>query len=199
MITADEQTAGRGRGERRWWAPAGSALLASLLLRDPVAERPAWTLAFAAAVAVCDVVGEEACVKWPNDVIRPRSLRKLAGILLESRHEERWVVLGIGLNVAVDLDALPSEVAVRAATLDRPAADVEPVLADLLSALSVRLQAPSEEILAAWRARDALLGREIRWDGGSGEAEGVDDSGRLLVRSGGGAVARLSSGEVHLL
>jgi BirA family biotin operon repressor/biotin-[acetyl-CoA-carboxylase] ligase len=130
LVTASEQTAGRGRDGRRWSAPAGSALLMSLVLRSPPPLLP-----LIAAVAVCDVAGEQALVKWPNDimlatsdapptpaprrphgrsavartVVRAPSLAKLAGILVEARPQQDWAVLGIGLNVAVRLAELPVE------------------------------------------------------------------------------------------
>src|SRR5438445_1473125 len=67
LVTATEQSAGRGRQGRRWTAPAGSSLLMSVLLRSPPSLLP-----LIAAVAVCDVAGEDARIKWPNDVVLPR-------------------------------------------------------------------------------------------------------------------------------
>jgi BirA family transcriptional regulator, biotin operon repressor / biotin---[acetyl-CoA-carboxylase] ligase len=196
LVTAAEQSAGRGRQGRRWSAPAGSALLMSLIVRSPPQLLP-----LAAAVAVCEVAGERAQIKWPNDVVLPgeRGLVKLAGILIEGRPQERWAVLGVGLNVAVELDRLPAELRHTAATLGRPPAEIETVLADLLAALEVRLAEPQQVTLAAWRARDALFGRQIGWAGGRGRAEGVDGEGRLVVALPGGGRAALPAGEVHLL
>lgn len=201
LVTADEQTAGRGRQGRRWWAPPRSALLMSLLLRWQPAERPPALLPLLAAVAVCDVCGPEARVKWPNDVVyeRGESLAKLAGILLEGRPQDGWMVLGIGLNVALDVTQLPPELASTAATLGGEPAAIEPLLAELLGALQRRLASPQEQTLADWRSRDALLGRTVSWNGGSGRAEGVDGEGRLLVREEAGEPVALDSGEVHLL
>ena len=113
LVTAAEQTAGRGRQGRRWSAPANSALLMSLLLRDPPALLP-----LIAAVAVCEVAGEEALIKWPNDIV-VAPFAKLAGILVESRPQEGWAVLGIGVNVAVRIEELPPELWSTAATLGR--------------------------------------------------------------------------------
>jgi BirA family biotin operon repressor/biotin-[acetyl-CoA-carboxylase] ligase len=174
-------------------APAGSALLCSLVVRDPPA-----LLSLIAGVAVCDVIGPQAQVKWPNDVVTGHDLAKLAGILVEGRPQEGWAVLGIGVNVAVRVEDLPEEVRPRAASLERPASAIEPLLADLLVTLAQRLEEPAERVLEAWRERDALLGRDVVWAGGAGRAGGVDDRGRLLVGLGGGAVATLDAGEVHL-
>lgn len=191
LVTAGEQLAGRGRHGRGWSAPPGRALLMSLVLRDAPP-----LLALSSAVAVAEVVGPQAAIKWPNDVLVGG--RKVAGILAESRPPERWVVLGIGVNVAVRDEDLAPELSGRAAGLGLEPADVEGVLAALVAALERRLAQGPAEILAAYRERDALLGREVRWQHGEGVACGVDDDGRLLVdRSGGGHVA-LDAGEVHL-
>ncbi|HEY1688753.1 MAG TPA: biotin--[acetyl-CoA-carboxylase] ligase [Solirubrobacteraceae bacterium] len=202
LVTADEQTAGRGRQGRRWVAPPRSSLLMSLLLRpSPPAERLPGLLPLLAAVAVCDVVGEDARVKWPNDVVYERdgALVKLAGILIEGRPQDGWMVLGVGLNVALELAQLPPELACTAATLGRGPDAIEPLLAELLDALERRLAGPPQQTLSDWRSRDALLGRQLAWNGGSGSAEGVDDEGRLLVRQASGELAALDSGEVHLV
>jgi BirA family transcriptional regulator, biotin operon repressor / biotin---[acetyl-CoA-carboxylase] ligase len=212
LVTASEQTAGRGRQGRRWSAPAGSALLMSLLLRgDPQGtSAPPPLLPLIAAVAVADVAGADARIKWPNDVVFASdaeerggrsaggSLAKVAGILAEGRPQEGWAVLGIGLNVAVRIDQLPPELHGTAATLGREPSEVEPVLQALLAALQARLAEPAEQILQAWRERDALRGRTVAWSGGEGRAEGVDGAGRLIVELAGGGRTTLDAGEVHL-
>jgi BirA family transcriptional regulator, biotin operon repressor / biotin---[acetyl-CoA-carboxylase] ligase len=215
LVTSSAQTAGRGRQGRRWSAPAGSALLMSLLLRSPPPLLP-----LIAAVAVCDVadrseIGRQAWVKWPNDIVVVRApgegaatgagvdgdagdLAKLAGILAEGRPQEGWAVLGIGLNVAVRLDELPAELQASAATLGESPAAIEPVLARLLAALERRLAEPTQTLLDAYRTRDALRGREIGWSGGRGRAEGIDGEGRLMVALTAGGHTTLDAGEVHL-
>ncbi|HWJ51225.1 MAG TPA: biotin--[acetyl-CoA-carboxylase] ligase [Solirubrobacteraceae bacterium] len=202
LVTAAEQSAGRGRQGRRWSAPAGSSILMSLLLRDPPRLLP-----LMAAVAVCDVAGEGAQIKWPNDIVLPDagSLAKLAGILVEGRPQEGWAVLGIGVNVAVRLKDLPTELqpgqsgdARIAATLGRSAEEIEPLLGQLLGALEHWLAEPDAATLHAWRARDALRGREIVWSAGRGVAEGIDGEGRLVVALAGGGHTALGAGEVHL-
>jgi BirA family biotin operon repressor/biotin-[acetyl-CoA-carboxylase] ligase len=195
LVTAAEQTAGRGRQGRRWSAPAGSALLMSLVLRSPPPLLP-----LLAALAVCDVAGEEAQIKWPNDIVfvRGEQLAKLAGILAEGRPQEGWAVLGIGVNVAVRIEDLPPELHDTAATLERPVGELEPTLRELLAALERRLVQPTDAMLAAWGARDALRGREIAWGAGQGRAEGVDGAGRLVVALGDGGRTTLDAGEVHL-
>jgi BirA family biotin operon repressor/biotin-[acetyl-CoA-carboxylase] ligase len=168
----------------------------SLLIRSPPPLLP-----LIAAVAVCEIAGEQAQIKWPNDIVvaRGRGLAKLAGILAEGRPQEDWAVLGIGLNVAVKLAELPAELHDSAATLGLSRADIEPTLARLLQTLALRLADPPQQTLEAWRARDALHGRSIEWAAGRGRAEGIDGAGRLIVGLVGGAQATLDAGEVHLL
>jgi BirA family biotin operon repressor/biotin-[acetyl-CoA-carboxylase] ligase len=191
LVTAAEQSAGRGRQGRTWSAPAGSALLLSLVLRDPPSLLP-----LVAGVAVAAVAGADARVKWPNDVLVDG--RKVAGILAEGRPQDGWAVLGIGINVAVRLEDLPPELHETAGTLGLTTADVEPTLARLLSALEDTLALDGGALLARYRERDALAGREVAWSGGSGRARGIDGEGRLVVELEGGGRTALSAGEVHL-
>jgi BirA family biotin operon repressor/biotin-[acetyl-CoA-carboxylase] ligase len=191
LVTAAEQQAGRGRQGRTWTAPAGRALLLSIVLRDWPAILP-----LAAAVAVTDLAGAQATIKWPNDVLLGGG--KVAGILVEGRPQEGWAVLGIGLNVAVRDADLPAELRGRAATLGLEPSAIEPLLAALLGALGARLAEDPAALLDAFRARDALLGRDVRWQHGAGVAAGVDAAGRLLVDLPGGTRAALEAGEVHL-
>jgi BirA family biotin operon repressor/biotin-[acetyl-CoA-carboxylase] ligase len=201
LVTASEQTAGRGRQGRRWSAPAGSSVLMSLVLRWQSSDSPPALLPLIAGVAVCDVAGPEARVKWPNDIVLERAdggLAKLAGVLVEGRPQQGWAVLGIGLNVAVELDQLPAELRLSAASLELARELVEPTLKRLLEALQRRLSEPAQDSLAQLRARDALLGREVSWSDGRGRAEGIDEQGQLLVRAADGKLATLRAGEVHL-
>ena len=191
LVSAREQTSGRGRQGRAWTAPAGSALLCSWVIRDPSP-----LLSLAAGVAVAELAGEQALLKWPNDVLIDG--RKLSGILVEGRPQERWAVLGIGLNVALRPEDLPPELRDRAATLGLAPSELEPTLDRLQRLLERWLPAPAAEILAAVRARDALLGRPVRWEQGSGTGAGIDDDGRLLVRLADGSITALDAGEVHL-
>ncbi len=191
LVSADAQSAGRGRQGRRWSAPDGTALLMSLVLRGPPR-----LLSLAAAVAVAEVAGSGALIKWPNDVLLDG--RKVAGILIEGRPQEDWLVLGIGLNVAVDLGQLPGDVRARAGTLGRGAAEIGAIREQLLDRLDAWLAASPAAVLDAWRGRDALLGREVAWAHGRGQACGIDGEGRLVVALAHGGRAELCSGEVHL-
>jgi BirA family transcriptional regulator, biotin operon repressor / biotin---[acetyl-CoA-carboxylase] ligase len=150
LVTADEQTAGRGRLGRRWLAPAGTSLLCSLQLRPSVeSERlPELTgvAARACAEAIAAVTGLEPELKFPNDVLIGE--RKVAGVLAEAREER--VVLGIGVNVNLRAEELPTEV-------DRPATSLlvetgrELDRAELLAELLERLERRYDAWLSAAR------------------------------------------------
>ena len=190
LVTAGEQVAGRGRQGRSWTAPPGRALLCSLVVRDPPRLLP-----LAAGVAVAELVGPQALVKWPNDVLLAAG--KVAGILVEGRPQEGWAVLGIGLNVALRESDFPPELVGRAGTLGLEPGAIEPTLSALLDLLGRWIGADPEEVLEAVRARDALLQRPVRWAGGTGQGAGIDGDGRLVVLTADGRVA-LDAGEVHL-
>jgi len=182
LVTAGAQRGGRGRQGRIWSAPPGRALLMSLVLRDWPALLP-----IVGAVAVADVAaarGGAISIKWPNDVLLDG--RKLSGILA-------------GLNVAVRTADLPDDVRDRAATLGLEPDTIEPMLAALLDALARRLAQPTPDVLADYRARDALAGHRVCWARGEGVARGIDDCGRLLVERADGSREELDAGEVHLL
>lgn len=191
LVTAAEQTAGRGRQGRRWSAPPGRALLCSLIIGGPPP-----LLSLAAGVAVAEVVGPSALVKWPNDVLVDD--RKVAGILVEGRPQEDWAVVGIGLNVAVAPTDFPPELRDRAGTLGLGPDAIEPTLSRLLAGLERWIAAPPAAVLDAVRARDALLGRRVSWADGTGIGAGIDDDGQLLVATDHGREA-LNAGEVHLV
>jgi BirA family transcriptional regulator, biotin operon repressor / biotin---[acetyl-CoA-carboxylase] ligase len=192
LVTADEQSAGRGRQGRSWSAAPGDALLSSLLVRD---VKP--LLPLAAAVAVCEAIEPlDAAIKWPNDIWVDR--RKVAGILLEGRPREGWAVVGVGLNVRTR--EFPPELAGTATSLALAGHETTVAAAcdALIRALDRWIEAADADVLAAWRARDALRGEHVRWGAGEGTAAGISDSGALIVETAAGARTELDAGEVHL-
>ncbi|MFI5028618.1 MAG: biotin--[acetyl-CoA-carboxylase] ligase [Solirubrobacterales bacterium] len=198
VVTAGEQTAGRGRQGRSWSAPAGKALLYSAILR-PLDERHL-LLPLAVPVAVCEAAeslqeGIECAIKWPNDVWLKD--RKLGGVLIEARPQDGWAVIGVGLN----LDIAPDEFAPglrETATSLGGGATPERARRALDACLGRWVAADAGTILSEWRSRDALRGREIAWEEGSGVAAGIDDRGSLVVVTAVGDHLRLGAGEVHL-
>ena len=106
-------------------------------------------------------------------------------------------MLGIGLNVTTE--EFPPELDATSLALAGAALSVDAALAGLLAALDDWLPRPADEVLAAWRSRDALLGQPVRWSNGTkeGTAAGVDATGALIVETRDGRVT-LDAGEVHL-
>ncbi|MGO9499400.1 MAG: biotin--[acetyl-CoA-carboxylase] ligase [Solirubrobacteraceae bacterium] len=193
LVTASEQSAGRGRQGRTWSAPAGQALLCSIVVREPPRLLP--LVAGVAVAEIAQVAGSAAAIKWPNDVVVDG--RKVAGILVEARLQEGWAVAGIGVNVALRASDFPPDLRDRAGTLGLEPTAIEPTLEALLRALERWLEADVDAVLDVVRARDALLGRVVRWGAQKGTGAGIDGDGRLVVRTDAGEVA-LDAGEVHL-
>jgi BirA family transcriptional regulator, biotin operon repressor / biotin---[acetyl-CoA-carboxylase] ligase len=200
VAVAEEQTEGRGRLGRSWHARPGTSVLVSVLLEPPVrSERlPELTplAGEACADAIAAVTGLAPTIKPPNDVLVDG--RKVAGILVEARPREGWAVLGMGINVALDVAGLPPELRAGAGTLGRSPGELDAALAELLDHLGARLAEPATAALDALRARDALHGRAVTWAGGTGVGAGIDGDGALLVRTPAGTLVALDAGEVHL-
>lgn len=197
VVTADRQTAGRGRQGRSWAPlPAGSALSYSVLRRGEVSP----LLSLAVAIGVCEAIESLApvvtTVKWPNDIWIAG--RKCAGILVEARPQDEWAVIGIGINLAVAPGDFPPDVAERATSVGH---GVGPAAAT--AALNEHLAQWTEQadaaVIEAFRDRDSLIGKAVRWAEGTGAAEGIDGHGNLVVRDAAGGVHSLAAGEVHLL
>lgn len=197
LVTCDEQTEGRGRQGRPWSSPSGTALAYSVILRRRI-EVPG-TLPLQVGIAVCEAIESlgvpRAEVKWPNDIWIEG--RKCAGILVEARPQDGWAVIGIGLNVSIGREDFPEDLRERAASVGH-GATIATATAALNEALGRRLDADVAQTLEELSRRDALRGRGISWEGGSGIADGIDGNGNLLVRTDDGEVAALNAGEVHL-
>ncbi len=197
VVTAREQTAGRGRVGRSWASPEGNLYL-SVLLRLGMAPARLPELSFVASLAVADMVDgflpadRRATLKWPNDVLVGGA--KIAGILAEQAGEA--TILGIGVNVAhcpegtaypvtslrAAADPSPLPPPARGGERGRP---VEGTRIALLAALETRLGmwlargfAP---IRADWLARAHPLGTRLRADAIEGHFAGLDANGALLL------------------
>ncbi len=219
IVTAREQTAGRGRVGRVWTAPEGKALLYSAILR-PLDERHL-LLPLSVPLAVCAAAEAlrpdiECQVKWPNDVWLEG--RKLSGILIEARPQDSWAVIGVGLNLSIAPDEFPADLRQPAISLFAPTMGSQgesrrslpavapsglplapPTAAAVLSShLDHWVNARNEDVLDEWRRRDGLRGREVSWEDGSGVAGGIDDRGNLIVVVPGGDRVSLGAGEVQL-
>lgn len=209
VVTAEEQTSGRGRRGTAWFAPPGSSLLYTALVR-PFVAGDAPLLPLAVPLAVCEAAESVApvrCrVKWPNDVWIDE--RKVAGVLVEARPDEGWAVIGVGVNVAVAPEDFPPELRETATSLMPSEAEgglppggapsVRSLLAALNHSLGRWLETSDDEVLSSYRARDALAGKRISWDGGEGVVQEVDEHGHLMIERDDGERLALGAGEVHL-
>jgi len=206
-LVAKRQTSGRGRHGRTWVSESGN-LYATLLLSEPGPAARAPELAFVAAIATYDAVADAAPalqsqlkLKWPNDLLCGG--KKLAGVLIEG--EAAAVAIGIGVNCRHH----PAEAAYPATDLAAQGATVSPddLMRLLLKTMMTRLSqweagAGFAPIRQAWLARAQDHHSAIRVRIGerelSGHYEGIDDTGRLLLRLASGVLETISAGDVLL-
>lgn len=213
VLVAERQSAGRGRLDRQWSAPARSGLFLSLLLRPTVPrERLGWLpilVGVAAAGAISRVGGIEVGLKWPNDlqVTVDGAERKLGGILTELTGDA--VVAGLGLNVSLRADELPVPTAASLALAGAEVTERTTLLRAVLrefAELYTEWQAAAGDphasgLLPAYAARCTTLGRQVlvQLPGDRelrGEAVAVDGDGRLVVRRPDGTRQPVGAGDV---
>ncbi|MEU1347292.1 biotin--[acetyl-CoA-carboxylase] ligase [Streptomyces sp. NPDC005775] len=217
VLVAEEQTAGRGRLDRTWTAPARSGLFFSVYLTPGAVPVRRWgwlplLAGVAAATGLARAAGVDTALKWPNDLLVTvdGQERKTGGILAERAGD--GVVIGIGLNVSLRADELPAPTAASLALAGAVSTDRETLLRGVLRSL--------EQWYGQWRAADgdamasglqeayaagcATLGRTVRAQLPGdrtlvGEAVAIDGDGRLVLSSGDGLREPVSAGDiVHL-
>lgn len=210
VFIADEQTAGRGRLERSWKAPANSSLLVSIVLRPSAELLPKLVVvgSLAVALAIEETTGIRAEFKWPNDILIHD--KKVAGLLAEAEFrgaEPQYAILGIGINVNLDPVMLGPDILYPATSLmhetGRPISRLE--LAHNLFVHLERLYVQArdgEAVHRLWHARLSTLGKHVRIRLGDtvmeGIAEDVDANGSLLLRGDDGQVTTVVAGDVTL-
>lgn len=188
-VSADRQTAAKGR-QGRGWSGATGAIAVSVVVREGIDR----LLPLRAGLAVAQLAGPNARVKWPNDVLIGG--RKVAGVLVETEGDA--AIVGIGVNAAIDVSELPDDVQTRAGSLGLPLEVLAATRLELLDLLADTLELTAAEVVAALASRDALVGQEVRWGGGDGTAVGIAEDGRLRVQTATGEQL-LDGGEIHLL
>jgi BirA family biotin operon repressor/biotin-[acetyl-CoA-carboxylase] ligase len=198
FVITEEQTAGRGRLDRTWTAPPFSSVLMSVGL--PLSGQPStFTLHVGVAVAeALAVQGVQVLLKWPNDivVVRDGRVRKLGGILAEVHRDH--VVVGIGLNIDLDDDELPTPDAISCRQLGNTPRR-ERLIDDIVDGLSTL---PLGASLAEYRRLSATIGADVAVStlAGApivGTAIDVDTDGALLVREPNGVEHRITVGDVR--
>jgi BirA family biotin operon repressor/biotin-[acetyl-CoA-carboxylase] ligase len=213
-VIAGRQEDGRGRLGRAWFSPKGGLWL-SILLRPNNEYESAFSFTAMAGVAAANTVRKvtdlNTMLKWPNDVLIDG--KKVCGILTESiikGKELKYMIIGIGMNVNFNLDALPSDIHENSTTLMHEVGHDVSIL-DLISNLLTEVEEYYEalnkgkisKIHEDWKQSSATLGRRVRvWDGANvieGNAQDIDESGALIVVDDNGLRHRLISGDCTLV
>lgn len=200
VVVTDEQTGGRGRQGRSWHAQPGQNLSFSLILRPHIAPADAAMLCFAAGAALAEIL--DLRLRWPNDLLDEQD-RKVAGMLAELELRGPgvdFVVLGVGINV--NQMEFPAEIPNPGSlAMTRGPRDRAVLLAALVPAVLSRVAdvpGGNAEILDAWRARSATLGRVVQVGELRGEAVDLSPEGALLLRTAEGLQTVLA-GDVQLV
>ena len=216
VVTADQQTAGRGRLGRRWASPGGSGLYASVVLRPAeyfgglgggAGWSPRWSaLGLAVGLGVRMGVARwlpEVRLKWPNDLLVGR--RKLAGVLCETRWQGATpdVVVGFGINVLQrdfpeELRATSVAIELSSETCPSRQEVLEAALLGLEGVLGRFFAGGFPAIRGQYEAHSAVMGQALTVGGVASEGVGFDDDGALRVRTSGGPSWRVESGDVWL-
>jgi BirA family biotin operon repressor/biotin-[acetyl-CoA-carboxylase] ligase len=206
LLTLD-QTAGRGRLDRSWVAPGGTALALSVLVRDALTSPLAAWLPLLAGLTLAEALDEHTggrvAVKWPNDLLLDG--RKVCGILVEVAPGGRDAVVGSGLNLAQTAEELPVDTATSLALAGAPISieELDAVVARYLGRLRNELETPGpvSRLRERVAARCATVGSAVRVtlaDGSVliGTATAIDATGRLEVTTDGGDAVVVAVGDV---
>lgn len=198
LVIAENQTAGRGRMQRKWYSLPGGSLYVSLVLRPDLpascAHVPTLLAASSVAAAVAHLYRLPARVKWPNDVMVEG--RKLGGILTESVLKNGRIdslVVGLGVNCNLNLEALPEDLRVSAVSLSSLLGREIERGQLLLRVLDIFhrdyrlcLDGDVEKSIRGWRALNASIGSTMSVTTPEGVIEGIAerllDDGTLVLR-----------------
>lgn len=213
IVTANEQTNGRGRNRRIWITRPDQALAFSVIFRPTPAE--AHRLAFyspMSALAVCamlEKLGLKPLIKWPNDVLLNR--KKISGILVEGIWQGsvmKAIVSGIGINIATNSLNLSDPFLFPASSIEQELGHTvnrwEILKEVLLGLFFWRSKIMSEEFIQAWESRLAFQGEMVRIEQNEqlpviGKLDGIDhESGSLRIITASGKIELIEAGDVHL-
>ena len=212
LVIADEQTAGRGRLDRKWFTPKGTALAFSVILNPTAAEKPHLSrivgLAALALAKALQMRGLPTQIKWPNDVLIRG--RKVGGILTESvwsGEDVECVVIGIGVNVQKGSVPPAGQLQFPATSLEDEldlAPEREDILRDILAALiELRPLLGTEELIAQWEGLLALRDENVQVESEknppvTGQIYGLETDGSLRLRNEHGEFVTVRFGDVRL-
>lgn len=215
-VLARSQKAGRGRLGRKWHSAPSGNLYLSLAFRPFIPPERLRPFTLWMGLALCAHVekslGLRLGLKWPNDLQSPDG-RKVAGMLTEARLDAdsvRELVFGVGLNLTGAPKDFPPDLRATAGSLEAALGaplDLNREAAGVIAALFRAWEqfeegAWSRSFRKLWTHHDVLAGKSVRvglrGDPVAGVVDGIDDEGSLILRTGGGRRAIVSSGEVTL-
>lgn len=218
VVFADRQSAGRGRLGRKWESEAGGGIYLSVILKPEIPPEEVQLITLAASVAVVraikDAAGIDSGIKWPNDIILDG--RKVCGILTEMSSEMdrvNYVVLGIGINFAQEIQQFPEELRNRAVSVCeyikqkglmpcKKAILARRVLIRLDEVYRDLLKGNRNDIIQEWKSMSVTIGREVSISGRdasfTGRAVDITADGRLVVLCDNGILKEIISGEVSV-
>jgi len=214
VIVAETQTHGRGRLGRKWVSPEGGIWL-SIILRPKMNPKDATKLTLTTSVAVARTINKlydlKAEIKWPNDI--EINGRKVCGILTEATTRGKttdFVVVGIGVNVNIDLSFLPEPLRGSTTSLKeelKTEIERERFLSALLNEIEryykLFAKVKFDSILREWRSLCSHMGSHVKITSFNetfeGRAVDVDENGALLVKLGDGTTRRVVSGDVTVM
>ncbi|MDM8000756.1 MAG: biotin--[acetyl-CoA-carboxylase] ligase [Dehalococcoidia bacterium] len=206
VVLCDEQTEGRGRQGRKWFASPSSSILMSVVFRPTTRQLPQLNMLGSLSIVntIEKVSGMRSSIKWPNDVLI--SGRKVAGILMESVLQGQALqaaILGVGLNISLDVSSYP-EISSIATSLAAEAgrrferSDVLRTLLQEMDALYLAIKR-GEEVYSLWLRHVETVGQIVRITSGRSEEEGLAESvnpdGSLVLRRADGSRVTIATGE----
>jgi len=209
LVIADSQTMGKGRRNRKWLAPAGTSILASLIL-CPLIElsqinKIVLITAISIVYAIRNVTHLPALIKWPNDVVI--NSKKIAGILAETKTEKNsvsYIVVGFGINVNVPKISFPEEIADIATSLSiESGCEISRIylLQEILRQIESRyLKLDNDSFLDEWKNLSATIGRQVQIEYPdsikTGLALDIDENGALTIKLNTGEIQRIVNDDI---
>lgn len=215
VVLADCQEKGRGRLGRLWVSPPGVNIYMSIILRPKIKLKDATLITIMASVgcatALRRATGLKVTIKWPNDLMV--SDKKIGGILTELKtdpHHIIFTIMGIGINVNMDIDAFPEDVKKIATSVKNEIGTPYPrieIIAEILNAIDrwyrILKEMDRKRLLSEWQRLTSTIGKEVKVTVGketfTGLAESIDNEGMLILRLPSGVHKRISSGDLTIL
>lgn len=215
VVIADSQEKGKGRLGRVWISPPDKNIYMSVIIKPDLISEDVTLITLMAAVACARALKRltdlDIRIKWPNDLIL--NDKKFGGILTELKILKKRVifaVIGIGLNINVNIDTLPQEIRGISTSILNETGKLysrSEIIAEILNEVDYWYKVLKGDdrlkILSEWKRLSCTLGKEIKVivnrDTYFGFAESIDDRGMLMLRLSSGEIKRISTGDVKVL